>query len=704
MVIGLRRGLALLIGLALIISFGIGVKAQDSVESALKQATQFLSKQLGKPIAAVDTYTYELVTFPDAGLGCPEPGKTYPANPTQGYKFVITVEGISYEVHTTLDGLHAALCSNTQIKQDVSLSIYRSPLFSIAYPNRWNFIERQTDIFFGLSATPVCSQPGMTVTVLGTVTTDKTPDKLLNDYAQTTPGVKLGAERISIGSTGRSAVFVAPCADGSPRATRISAFLAYGRGYRILQFAPQNAFDQWADTFLKILQQFSPGRAGGSASSGQAVKLPDQSPLAMVVHIFGGNVYVGSLTDLPGTPVTTDGGGDHVYRDVAVAPGGDKVAFVDPVGAALYVAAASGGQTPRKLVGKVVVGYPPAWSPDGGEIAYLVDEGTKDGERAVYALMAARSDGTGTRKIGDTLSIRIGCGGALTTTDPAEQLYWSEVGFGGNGLLLVWSHAGAIYYSLGCDGVGVGQLTDGSQSSSIVHPELRRAHLSPNGKELLGLIGAVGQPPKLARINPQERSATTISTDIVPDQAVWSPDGKAVYYSTAVARETIRLDGEAQRDAGLRVFGTWPFETTIYDVSLHRIDLATSTDSELYKGTGRAVGHIAPSPDGAGILFTFVQGDSNLVEAFKNNVPAADLKEQAPSTLLYWLPLPDGQPLLLAVTADPIWGPLGSAAAPTPTSSARQPVPTQGTKPGQTPSAVPAPTYTREPGTPDTGH
>jgi hypothetical protein len=700
MVIRFRRVLVVVIGLALVGGLSQIAIAQDStgLEQALKQATIFLSKQIGKPISAVDTYTYEVDTFPDAGMGCPEPGKTYPPQPTQAYKFLITVSGISYDVRTTLDGSRSVLCPNAAIKQDAALSTYRSPQFSIAYPNRWNFIDRGADIFFGLSATPVCSQPGMIVVALGAADSDETADKLLDEYARSTPGVKLGAARTSVGNIGRSAVYVAPCADGSSRQTRVTTYLAYGRAYRVLQFAPQSAFDQWADVFLKILQQFSPGTGGANNNAGSAVKPPTSSPLALVAHIFGGNVYVGSLTDLPGTAITTDAGSDHVYRDVVVSPSGARLAFIDPASATLYVAPASGDAAPQKLAEKVTAGYPPAWSPDSSEVAYLFDEGVKDGERAIYSLIAAKVDGKATRKIGDTQSIRVGCSGSAMGTDPAEQLYWSEVGFGGNSLLLIWSRTGAIYYSLGCDGVGVGQIAQAG-SGSVVHPELRRARLSPDGAELLGLIGAPSQSPRLARIDTKERTVTAIAVPITPDQVAWSADGKAIYYSTVTEKETIRLDADAQRESGMKAFGTWPFETTIYDAALHRIDLATNVDTELYKAVGRAIGHIMPSPDGSGVLFTFVQGTSNLVEAFRNNVSVGDLRRQAPNVLLYWLPLPDRQPQLLAVTMDPTWGPIGSAAAPTPTSSARQPSPTSVPKPTQSPTGtvLPPATNTRQP-------
>src|SRR5258708_11335450 len=154
----------------------------------------------------------------------------------------------------------------------------------------------------------------------------------------------------------------------------------------------------------------------------------------MLIHIFAGNVYSGTLIDLPGTPVTQDAASDHVYRGIALSPTGRDIAFVDPGAAGtLYVAPAKGGQAPHKIASNLAANDPPTWNPDGSEVAYLVDEGTKDGDKSVYSLEATKTDGSATRKIGDTVRIQVGCNG--TTTDPAEQLYWTATRPNGNALL-----------------------------------------------------------------------------------------------------------------------------------------------------------------------------------------------------------------------------------------------------------------------------
>src|SRR5262249_32574755 len=129
----------------------------------------------------------------------------------------------------------------------------------------------------------------------------------------------------------------------------------------------------------------------------------------------------------------------------------------------------------------------------------------------------------------------------------------------------------------------------------------------------------------------------------------------------------ITLNDDAQKDRGLKAFGVWPFVTTQYALTLHYIDLTTGVDTQLYSRNNRSIAQIAPSPDGTGVLFVMVQDASNLATAFSNNVAAGDLQREAPNALLYWLPLPSGQAQLVAETLDPVWGPEGSAIAPTAT-------------------------------------
>ncbi|MEP7284178.1 MAG: hypothetical protein ABI947_00255, partial [Chloroflexota bacterium] len=660
--------LAMGLGVAFVISLGLvlaPVTAQEDVSDALKKAVAFLSQKLGKPITSLDTYSYSNATFADASLDCPEDGKVYSPGAVPGYKFLLTVRGVSYDVHISTDKTLIALCTDTAIKQPSTLTLFRNPQFSIAYPDGWRVSDRTTEIYFGLGVAPICSQPGMSVTLLGPIT-DKTPDDLLDGYKQNpnATGAQFDPTRTSLGSVGRSVGFVAPCADGSVRQSRVTTFVTYGRGFRVWQFAPQSAYSQWADIYAKIIEQFS--ASAGSPNSTNPIVLPSRSPLALIAHVFAGNIYVGALTNLPGTPITTDAASDHNYRSVVVSPTGTTVAFIDPDDATLYSASAKGGMPPHKLADKLVPGYPAAFKADGSEVAYVIDSGTKakDGTHPLYTLMAVEADGSSPRKIGDITATQANC--TSNTTDPAEQLYWSAAGTNGNGLLLAWTRSGTLYYSLGCDGIGVGQIGEDGSKQDVTNDKLRRVRVAPDGTQLLGIAGD-DTAAKLVRFNLSDRSSSEIPTTATPDQVGWSPDGKVLYYSTATSKKALTLDAADQKDRGLKAFAVWPFQTKLYTTSLHGIDLSTSVDVPLYGQDGRAIVNIAPSPDGAGMLFLVVQDASALVEGFQNNVSASDLRRDAPSVMLYWLPLPPGRAQLIAMTLDPVWGPMESAPAPTPT-------------------------------------
>jgi hypothetical protein len=682
---------------ALLMILGIGLggllspaSAQDGPsQDLINSLIQFLRTQLGKPISALDNYTYQRESFPDSALGCPEAGQKYTPGPFPGYKFLLTVQGITYDVRAVTDNSAAPqflLCSKSEIKQTVTVSTYRSRLFSLSYPTPWAFTEQSGSVFFGLGPTPVCAQPGMVVASLGD-SGDKTPDALLDDYAKTVSNGQFDPKRVTIRRLGRSALYVAPCADGKPRQYRVTIFVAYGRAYRISQFAPQSAFSQWADVYLQILETFGPTTIG-SAGNGQAVAPPPVSPLALVAHIFGGNVYVGTLTDLPGAPITEGASEARPYKDVTVSPRGDQLAFIDPFERALYIAPAVRGGQPHKVAENLVTGdlsgYPPAWSPAGDEIAYLAGQDTP-GE-TTYTLMAIKADGSASRELGK-VTVPPGACPEIGTPDPAERLYAAEAGYKGNyKATLLWTRSGTIYYSLRC-GLGLGRIAQTGGSGEALDPPLFRAHLSPDQTEFVGLLDSPdgAQKVTLVRVRLADQQVVALKTSGLPDQTAWSTDGQTIYYSTVTLKNDVKLDDQAERERGQTLLGAWPFRYAVYDVALHSLNLSSGADEELFRADGRGIGRIAPSPDGVGALFTFETGAALMIEAFNNNVSAGEIQRQRPSSELFWV-MAGSPPQEIAVSAEPTWGGLGSAPAPTPTAG-----------PGKKPGLAPTTTATATP-------
>lgn len=60
-----------------------------------------IARIAGVSAAQVTIVSAEAVTFPDGGLGCPEPGMTYTQALVDGYKIVATAGGITYDYRGT---------------------------------------------------------------------------------------------------------------------------------------------------------------------------------------------------------------------------------------------------------------------------------------------------------------------------------------------------------------------------------------------------------------------------------------------------------------------------------------------------------------------------------------------------------------------------------------------------------------------------
>jgi hypothetical protein len=642
----LMIAVALLLPTSMLIS--TAVSAQGSEQAALQRAIDAIAKRLNRTITTIENYTYEVLTFEDTSFGCAPEGETVTPLVFQGYKFIITYRGISYDVRTSLDGTQVVICDGEGIRQSSGLSVYRSSDFTIAYPADWRVVDRGSDVYFGISNTPVCSEPGMIVEPLGTVTSDETSDALIDRYFETLSGLQVFDDRTTIRNVGRTQQYISPCVDGSPRQGRVTVFEVYGRGYRVVQFAPQRAFEQWADVFLEALEQFSPSTL--TTGSGEPIVPPSVAPPVAIAHIFAGNVYVGTLVDLPGIPITTNALPGLVYRDAVIAPNGSQVAFVDPNNT-LMVAPVTGEQLKRPVIAGLHPSYPITWSPAGDEVAYLSADGS---------MMMAVNISTGTaRQLATIEPFPANC--RTIPADPAARLYESQTGKDGNSLLFVWN-ADRILYSPTCDGIGVAAIADGA--STVVNPEIRRVSVSPDGSELLGILDTT-----LVRMRIADGTVVALSTESAPEQATWSIDGKFVFYASSADKDSVTVE-ETDADRARATFGTFPVEAVVRDISVRQLDLTTGEDAELVNTEGYGVATITPSPDGSGVLFTVVSSAKPQVEGFRNQVSVGEFRRLAPVVQFYWSQLPFGALQLLAVSGNPHWGPVGSAPEPTPTGGA----------------------------------
>jgi len=73
-------------------------------------AVAFLAAALGVPEAQVSVIATETVEWSDSSLGCPEPGMAYLTVITPGYRIILEVAGLRYELHTDETGRFVAAC------------------------------------------------------------------------------------------------------------------------------------------------------------------------------------------------------------------------------------------------------------------------------------------------------------------------------------------------------------------------------------------------------------------------------------------------------------------------------------------------------------------------------------------------------------------------------------------------------------------
>jgi len=74
---------------------------------AVRAAIRFLAMQLDLSPEAIRVIAWEPVDWPDAALGCPEPGKVYAQIITPGYVVFLEARGETFRVHTDRTGERA---------------------------------------------------------------------------------------------------------------------------------------------------------------------------------------------------------------------------------------------------------------------------------------------------------------------------------------------------------------------------------------------------------------------------------------------------------------------------------------------------------------------------------------------------------------------------------------------------------------------
>jgi len=117
----LSRGRFLVIGIAALSLVGYALvagplsgAAPDSggVEAPVDLAKADLAERKGIEKEQIEVESVKPVEWPDASLGCPEPGMMYAQVITPGYQILLSHDGETYRYHTDARGNRVVLCGD----------------------------------------------------------------------------------------------------------------------------------------------------------------------------------------------------------------------------------------------------------------------------------------------------------------------------------------------------------------------------------------------------------------------------------------------------------------------------------------------------------------------------------------------------------------------------------------------------------------
>lgn len=685
-----RRWLARKLIAGMIVALALGGVApradaqQDAIDRARSVVQQWLQHRLGKPGLLLIEYTYSLTTWPNTALGCPVEGQTYVEEEVTGYRWTFLFDNlVRYEVHSRQDGSDPVLCWATSITGDVQLGLYTSPAFAILAPEAWLVFpnESGSEVLFAPQQAPTCEQPGMRVVVLGRIASSVTADQLLTERLAALGAADDPAAREATGTLGRSTVVEIPC-EGAPRQLKLTVFVHYGMAYQVEQWAPAAQFDRWNGLFRNMLSQFTPGTGALSAALIQPTPpaaasaesaAPESEPVAPdgaaeaseqpesdapppfdpaalpplpLAHVFVGDVFLGALNDIPGRSVTNAPAVEH--RFVTFAPSGLALAFIDADTTQLRMLPVA-NISPRTLADNVAPDFPPAWSPDSAQIAFVAPEpdGADSTTRTLYTVPARG----GTPQAAGTFAYQGGCE-APVADDPADGALMRETGPLGWRPVLEWLPGDRFLLSTGCAG-GLALFDPASGQATPLGDDLRGGVLAPDRSRF-----AARAPGGLVIVELPGGARTDLGLGSGAGALAWAADGSALFYGTETLAERRTLEDPADQARGEAVFGVWPVTIGVYDLSLVRLDLAGPVESTLWQGQGRAIGQIAPAPDGSGVLFSVIPSSLPLAEVFQAGGDAFALMSVRPTAALFWLPRGSSVAVLLSYSGQPAFAPV----------------------------------------------
>lgn len=381
------------------------------------------------------------------------------------------------------------------------------------------------------------------------------------------------------------------------------------------------------------------------------------NPLAFVA--MDGNVYVSDFTARAITvasPLTGDATGQSQnfypyynpkkrFTQLTWSPDGTKLAWMDEQANTLYLAGS--GQPAAQIAASIASDYPPAWSSDGGEIAYAVSTQSRvnpndpNSTEIFYQIQAIPANGGAPRAAGQ-FPVGVGCGGG--GIDGSSAALQDELGYSFNPKILA-QVANGYLYSSSCMGVGIG-LTNLTNAGTWRRPDLTAAALSPDRSRLAAIVKSTQSGPAdvgtaLELVDLNTGIGTKINGVTNVSNVAWSPDMLSLYYSTLTPAGTLNV-GEKNPALARSFFPQAPFPVQLFTAELWRVPVAGGTPVRLYSREARGIGHIGFTPDGANVVITVVTSYKAMDDAFTRNAAPGQVLAAATRPEINVIPLNGG--------------------------------------------------------------
>ncbi len=601
-----RRLPVLLLTLFLLVPALTGLaQSGGTIESLLDVAVTRLGEQLGTSLTRSDlaNWTWQEKIFANASMDCPQPDQVYAEVLTQGYIFLLQYQGATYEYHVSADGQAVTFCGSAAAPP-------ATPVPATTVPQ----------------ATPVAQQTPTTPTQVD-------PEQLVDvGIAYLNDQLALNATRTNFSAwTWEAAIWPdtglgCPVADvtydnRTPVAGHIIK-LTYSSTEYELHMTNDGRTIMPCNSDLLTPVTDGPGLQPGETDASAA------APAAVIAYTGAdGNVYLAFGEDFPGQSVTKDVTDtqpeepsgpifDRWYGDYRWSPDGGYLAFVDSRQLRLMLAPVSGA-TPVVLAENLTVAYPPAWSPAGNEVAYIVPAGEIQSDQRqpmeIYAVSISAAGEVGAPRLVASFGQTVGCGGG--SPDPADARYQMENGFMGNALSFDWLADGSFLLSDSCSGIGLVRLDSATGEVSVIDADLARVALNPDQTHAAGIVFDENRNGQLAVVDLGSGTRQIFALAATPDQVAWTADGAALLVSTVDPLETV----------------TDPVDQNQYTYSTVRLwQVGEAEPTLLFEQEGRGIGHIHDFGDGS-LIFDFVEGSRSWFTARAEGKTGAELRATAPA-------------------------------------------------------------------------